>query len=63
MADPILGALQVDLAIIALFHGLIAADFLDEFAIPRTAAIGHNDAVIRGIFGPDPFQTNSHWHK
>src|SRR5580658_10700479 len=62
MADPILGALQVYLAIIALFHGLITADLLDKSSIPRTAGIGHDNAVIRGLFGPDPFQTNSDCH-
>ena len=63
MTNPVFDAIQVDLAVIAFFHGLIAADLLDKPSIPRTAGIGHDNAVIRGIFGPDPFQTNSNCHK
>jgi hypothetical protein len=57
-ADPIIGAFQIDREIVALFERLIRSDFLDEFSITRTAAIGDNNAVHRRVLRADPFHAN-----
>src|ERR1017187_4645631 len=63
LADPVLGAIQFQDEIVTLLQRLIRADFLDELAIARTAAVGHNNAEIRGILGPDTLHTNFYCHK
>ena len=44
--------------IVALLQRLIRADFLDELAIARTAAVGHDNAEHRGVLRPDTFHAN-----
>src|SRR5277367_3629391 len=51
-ADPIFGAVQVQLAIVPLFERLIGANFLNKLAVPRTAGIGDDNAEIRSILCP-----------
>src|ERR1017187_8331387 len=63
LADPVLGAVKLQGEIIALLQRLIRADFLDELAIARTAAVSHHNAKIRGIFGPDTLHANFYCHK
>src|ERR1035438_4145025 len=63
LADPVLGAVELQSEIIARLQGLIRADLLDELAIARTAAVGHHNAEIRGIFRPDTLHANFYRHK
>src|SRR5208282_2851547 len=63
LADPVLGAIELQDEIVTLLQRLIRADFLDELAIARTAAVGHHYAEIRGILGPDAFHANFYCHK
>ena len=49
--------------IVTLLQRLIRADFLDELAIARTAAVGHHNAKHRGVLGPDPLHANFYCHK
>src|ERR1039457_1242898 len=63
LADPVLGAIQFQDEIVTLLQRLIRADFLDELAIARTAAVGHYNAEIRGILGPDTLHANFYCHK
>ena len=57
-AQPILGARQVKGEIVPLLLGLIRAEFLDAFAVARTAAVRHDDAKGRGVLGPDAFHSD-----
>src|ERR1017187_8256288 len=63
LADPVFGAVKVEGEIVAFFQGLIRADFLDEPAIARAAAVGHHNAEKRGILGPDALHANFYCHK
>src|SRR5262245_7414756 len=62
-AEPILGPVKVKRVIVTFLPWLIRAEFLDEFAITGTAAISHNNAENRGIFGPNPLHANFNCHK
>ena len=62
-AHPILGALEIELHVVAVFQRLVRADFLDELPVPRTAGIGHDNAKVRGVFGSHPLHANSNCHK
>src|SRR6185437_1920127 len=50
LADPVLRALQIEREIVVLLHRRVRADFLDELAIARAAAIRDHDAVNRRVF-------------
>lgn len=63
LAKPVFGAIKVQRIIIALFQGLIRAELLDELAITRAAAVGHNNPEHRRVLGPDAFHANFHCHK
>ena len=62
-ADPVLGAVEFDREIFALFERIVSADLLDELAIAGTAAIGHDNAECRRVFRADPFHANFYRHK
>jgi hypothetical protein len=57
-ANPILGALQIDDEIFTFHLGIIPADDFDEFPVARTTVVGHDDFVVRMIFGAFAAQTN-----
>src|SRR6266516_3352821 len=63
LAEPILYPLVIEDKVVALFQRLIGADFLNELAVARTAAVRHHDAEHRGVFRPDSFHAYSHCHK
>src|SRR5437773_3050556 len=52
-AQPMMGPIEVQREVVALLERLVRAQFLDTFAIPRTAAVGHDNAEDRGVLGPD----------
>jgi len=58
LGDPILRAVHLDAEIIALLQRLIGSNLLDELAIARTAAIGHDNAENRQILRADPLHAN-----
>ena len=62
-ANPVFGAVEVDLAIVAFFQRLIRADFLDEPAIARTAAVGNHNAEKWSVLGSDALHSNFYCHK
>src|SRR5690242_4751306 len=62
-AEPILSAFEIQSKVVALFERLIRAEFLDEFAIARAAAISNHNAENRGVFGPYPLHANFNCHK
>src|SRR6185437_8045250 len=62
-ADPILRAIHLERKIVALFEGIVSADFLNEFAVARAAAVGEDDAECRRVFRADAFHANFYRHK
>ena len=48
-ADPILGAIELERAIVTRFLRIVGADDLDELPVPRAAFIGHDNFVIGAI--------------
>ena len=57
-AKPILRAFHFEREILALFQRVIGADFLNELAVARAAAVRHHDAKCRHVFCADPFHAN-----
>ena len=57
-AHPIIGAIQIEFEVVAFLQRLIGANFLNELAVTRTAAVGHDDAEHRRILCADPFHAN-----
>jgi hypothetical protein len=51
---PVASPLGVHYNIVALFQRVIGADFLDELAISRTAAVGHHDPEDGFVKRSDP---------
>jgi hypothetical protein len=49
---------QIEDHIVALLLGLVRTDLLDELAIARTPAIGHDHPVDRAVLGSDALQSN-----
>ena len=62
-ADPVLRAIQLEREIFTRLERLVGADFLDALAIARAAAVGHHNAIHRGVFRADPFHANFYRHK
>src|ERR1019366_3687586 len=62
-ADPVLGAIELEREIFTRLERLVGADFLDALAIARAAAVGHHNAIHRGVFRADPFHANFYRHK
>lgn len=57
-----LDAIQFQGEIIALFQGLISADFFDELAVAGAAAVRDHNAKHRRVRCPDPLHANSYCH-
>src|ERR1019366_9710565 len=62
-ADPVLRAIQLEREIFTRLERLVGADFLDALAVARAAAVGHHNAIHRGVFSADPFHANFYRHK
>src|SRR5580693_1428432 len=56
--QPVIRAGGIHLQRIFLAWGVLADD-LDETAIARALAVGDHDTVDRGVFPPDPAETNA----
>ena len=63
LAEPILGALQIELHIVALLLWPVRADFLDELPVARAAAIGHDNTEDRVVLRPDTLHADFDCHK
>src|SRR3546814_10347630 len=64
--DPVLRPLDVqnDALLVALGQdGVVAADALDELAVTRGAAVGHDDAIIGTLLGTAARKTNGRCHE
>ena len=60
-----LGAVSVKLHAIGIILGeqrVIAADPLDELAVPRLARVRHHDLVVRPLLCATARQPNCYWH-
>ena len=57
-AQPILRTVELERKIVALFERIVSADFLNEFAVARAAAVGDDDAECRRVLGADAFHAN-----
>ena len=62
LAQPILGAIQVERKIVTLLQRMVSAEFLDTFAVARAAAVSHHDAKNGLVFRADALHANSYCH-
>ena len=49
LADPVLGPFDIEQTVLTSLLWIVRADDLDEFTIPRTAAVGHYHSVVRPV--------------
>src|SRR5213592_500185 len=63
LAEPVLHPFDIEYNVIALFQGLIGADFLDELPVTRTAIVRHHNAEHGVVLRTDSFHAYSHCHK
>ena len=61
-AEPILGALEVDLVVVTGLLRVVVTDELDELAVTRAALVGHRDAVERMVAGAFAAESDCYCH-
>ncbi len=60
--DPVFGAVELDVEILAFDFRVVFADDFDEFAVTWAALVGNNDGVIRVIFGAFAAESDCYCH-
>src|ERR1041385_2079290 len=63
LAHPIPRPLQIQRHIVALLERLVGAEFLDTFAIARTAGVSDDDTKRRFVLRADALHANFYCHK
>src|SRR6266513_3336528 len=56
--EPVLNAIELERAVVALFFRIVSANELEKFPVARTAFIGHDHFIIRAVERPLSAESN-----